>query len=128
MVVDTSALVSIIEREPGWEAHLRSIEEAPERWISPVTYAELGMVLAGRSAVQDRARLEQWLARLRVEVDEETPLQAAAFEAYLRYGKARHPARLNLGDCFSYALAKTLGTTLLFKGDDFAKTDIRPAL
>jgi ribonuclease VapC len=71
--------------------------------------------------------MDRWLDQLAVRVND-TPVTQAALDAYLRFGKGRHPARLNLGDCFAYALAKALDAPLLYKGDDFALTDVRSAL
>ncbi|WP_293369970.1 type II toxin-antitoxin system VapC family toxin, partial [Phenylobacterium sp.] len=80
-----------------------------------------------RGFVPTQDQFDAWLGALTVATDEETPLRAAALQAYLRFGKGLHPARLNLADCFAYALAKQLDAPLLYKGDDFAKTDIRSA-
>ena len=88
------------------------------------------MVLAGRSGAEvDWSPLDELIARARMEiVPHDRRLAGLAREAFLRFGKGRHPARLNCGDCASYALAKSLNIPLLFKGADFAKTDIVPAI
>jgi ribonuclease VapC len=128
IVVDSSSLVAIAAREPDWRDHLGALRSADSVALSAMNYVETGLLLVGRDYLADPEDLDQWLAGLRVRVEEGVPLSAAALAAYLSFGKGRHPARLNLGDCFAYALAKTLDVPLLYKGDDFARTDIRPAL
>ena len=96
--------------------------------IAPTNFLETGMVLLQRGFISDLAELEAQQNFYGVELSEDRRLAASAFDAFMRYGKGRHPARLNLGDCFAYALAKQLDVPLLYKGDDFAKTDIRSAL
>ena len=86
------------------------------------------MVLIGRGVFINQPEFDQWLARVGVEVSTDLDLSGAALAAYLLFGKGRHPARLNLGDCFAYALAKSLGAPLLFKGNDFTQTDVTSAL
>lgn len=128
IVVDSSAVVALALREP--EQHqLRSALHAADRaLISPVNFVESGMVLRGRDFITDREDLELFLSEHGIAVENELALQGPALDAFLRYGKGRHPARLNLADCFAYALAKALDAPLLYKGDDFAQTDIRSAL
>lgn len=128
LVVDTSALVTIMAREPERSAFLRILEQGDGMLISEINYVETGILLVGRGLFPDRETLDTWLTGARIKVAQEVALDAAALDAYLRYGKGRHPARLNLADCFAYALAKTLDAPLLFKGDDFPLTDVRPAL
>ena len=93
-----------------------------------MNYVETGMVLRQSGFVTGAEFYNAWLAKLAIHVRDDVRLGEAAFAAFLRYGKGRHPARLNLGDCFSYGLAKALDAPLLYKGDDFAQTDIRSAL
>ncbi|MFN3511700.1 MAG: type II toxin-antitoxin system VapC family toxin [Phenylobacterium sp.] len=128
IVVDASALVAVGEAEPGFERYVRAIVEAPQAMIGQVNYLEVGMVLIRRRVLADPTELDRWLGNLGVEIDESGDLGADALAAYLRYGKGVHPARLNLADCFAYALARKLDAPLLYKGDDFALTDVRPAL
>jgi ribonuclease VapC len=93
-----------------------------------VTYVETVMVLTGRSRRLASDRVNELIRAFRIEiVAVDRTLAGAAVEAFDRYGKGRHPARLNLSDCFSYALAKNRDVPLLFKGDDFGRTDIVPA-
>ncbi|MDQ0424847.1 type II toxin-antitoxin system VapC family toxin [Cellulomonas iranensis] len=129
MIVDTSAVVAILLGEPHAEALARTALSAPHARMSAATFVELSAVVAQRDAPQQRRRVEHVLDRLGVEVVALTPEHARlAAEAYREFGRGSgHPARLNLGDCFSYALASALDEPLLFVGDDFARTDLRPA-
>ena len=130
LVVDPSAVVALLKNEPGWEALATHLHAAGSRLLSVVGWVELSLVVAGRHG--DAATLEfldRFLQAAAIEfhpVDE--PQARLAREAFLRFGKGRHPAGLNFGDCFSYALARTLDAPLLFVGDDFARTDVRAAL
>lgn len=128
IVVDSSALVAIALWEPEREAFAQAIHDAEKAWLSPTNYLETGMVLQQRRFIADRVSLDAWLSELTIEVRHDLALHADALDAFLSFGKGRHPARLNLGDCFAYALAKQLDAPLLYKGDDFALTDVRPAL
>ena len=128
LVVDTSALVAIAFEETESDTFIEVLETADEVVVSPMTYVELGMVLLGREQFPTRDDLDEWLGVYRVEIARAPAIDTTALDAYVRYGKGRHPARLNLGDCFSYALAKALDAPLLYKGDDFSQTDIRSAL
>jgi ribonuclease VapC len=125
MVIDTSALVAILLQEPEAEAMSRAIAGASTRRISAVNRLELSIVIESRKRDQGRADIEKLLAEAQIEIAAVTPDQAElAIEAYRNFGKGRHPAGLNIGDCFAYALAKATGEPLLFKGDDFRQTDI----
>ncbi len=128
IVVDASALVAIAEREPEWERFLGVLNRTDVSYLSPINYLETGAVLIQRGHFADEIELESWLAKLGVKRREDVDLGPAALSVYLRFGKGFHAARLNLGDCFAYALAKALDAPLLYKGDDFAKTDIRSAV
>ena len=128
LVVDTSALVAIALDEPESDAFIGALETSDEAVMSPMTYVELGIVLLGRDLILSRDDLDDWLGMYRVVIARDPVIDTAALDAYLRYGKGRHPARLNLSDCFAYALAKALDAPLLYKGDDFGQTDIRSAL
>ena len=127
-MVDASALVAIGLGEPEHDAFIDILSAAPAACIAPINYVETGLVLQRHGVVDGIADLDVWLANLGVQRVEHHDLGGAAFLAYLRYGKRHHPAALNLADCFAYALAKQLDAPLLYKGDDFAKTDIRSAL
>lgn len=128
IVIDASALIAIASREPGFEALLEVLLAADEAVIAAANYVEAGVILVRRGFVDNRAGFDQWLARLGVTLDDETSTGERALSAYLAFGKGIHPAGLNLGDVFAYALAKSLDAPLLYKGDDFARTDIRSAL
>ena len=108
---------------------LRALGAAPVRLLSAVTRVELFCVIEGRKGETGRADVELLLRDGDFEVVSVTPQQAEiAIDAFRRFGRGRHRARLNIGDCFSYALAVATDQVLLFKGDDFGHTDIRPAL
>jgi len=128
--VDTSAIVAILRNEPEKDRFVDAILAASNRFLSAVSLQELGMVVAGRHG-DDRTwePLDALLARLNLEiVAHDANLARIARAAFLRFGKGRHPARLNFGDCATYALAKANNLALLFKGDDFTKTDIAVAV
>ena len=128
IVVDASALVAIGQRDPDRMAIEEALARANGGLLAPVNYVETGVILLGRRFQSRQGQLDAWLSSMRVFVRSDIDLGNAALRAYLQYGKGFHPARLNLGDCFAYALAKTLDAPLLYKGDDFAKTDIRSAI
>lgn len=129
MVIDTSVLVAILLREPDAEDYAKAMEDAPLRLLSAVTRVELSFVIEGRKGEAGRIDLERLLTDGEFEVVAVTPQQAMiAIDAFRTYGKRRHKAGLNIGDCFSYALARATGHPLLFKGNDFVHTDIRAAL
>ncbi len=130
IVVDSSALVAIMRGEPEAGRFLETIATADALLLSSVNYLETSMVLAGpKGEAAVWHPLEAFLARANIVVAPFDQEQArAAREAFLRFGKGRHPAALNFGDCAAYALAKARRAPLLFKGEDFPKTDIAPAL
>lgn len=128
IVVDASALVAIFLREPEQQTFLDVISAADAAWLSSINYVEAGLILSKRRLIPNRERFDTLLVSLRVQIREDIELGPLALDAYLQFGKGYHPARLNLGDCFAYALAKALDAPLLYKGDDFALTDIRSAL
>lgn len=128
IVVDASALVAIAELEPDAEAFAAAIIEAQSVVVSQVNALEAAMVLLGRKRFASPEDVTAWREALNVTVWPEPADDALVLSAFWQFGKGRHPARLNLGDCFAYALAKALDAPLLYKGDDFSKTDIRSAL
>ena len=128
IVVDASALIAIGLDEPDSEAFLQAITTSDATVVSAINYVETGIVLVRHGIFAARDHLDDWLAAFAVEVVNPAGLGATALAAYLSFGRGFHPARLNLADCFAYALAKQLDVPLLYKGDDFAKTDIRSAL
>jgi ribonuclease VapC len=125
MVVDTSALVAIFAGEPERLRFIEAIEGAEVRLISAGTIVETSIVLDARYGAEGLRLFDRFRERAGidlVDVDEQQAREAR--QAYSRFGKGRHPAGLNFGDCFSYALAVTSGEPLLYKGDDFAQTDV----
>ena len=126
MVVDTSAIFAIVLGEPERQAFARAIEAAERRLMSAATAVECVTVFAGRGLGRDpMLAMDLIFENLAIEI---VPMDAeqwrAAATALIRFGKGRHPARLNLGDSFAYALAKVSGEPLLCKGADFAQTDV----
>jgi ribonuclease VapC len=129
MVVDTSALVAILLGEADAERYARALAGAPVRLLSAVSRVELSCVIEGRKGETGRADVELLLRDGGFDIVSATPQQAEiAVDAFRRFGRGGHQARLNIGDCFAYALAIATDHTFLFKGDDFIHTDIRPAL
>lgn len=130
IVVDSSALVAILRREAEADAFLRIIADTDGCLLSSVSLLETSMVMAGRLGdAGSWAELDALVVRAGMEVVAHDPeLAETARNAFLRYGKGRHPAALNLGDCASYALANLRRLPLLFKGNDFAKTDLLTAV
>jgi len=129
MIVDSSAVVAIFLQEPGHERLLTALTAAPGAGIGTPTLAETSIVLAARLGRDPRPQLSRFLQELElVEVPFGERHWRRATEAYLRYGKGRHPAALNFGDCMSYATASLAAQPLLFVGNDFPQTDIEPAI
>ncbi len=128
MIIDTSVIIAILRDEPDASGIRETLGRPETRRMSAVSYVEAGVVVDGnRNPVLSR-RLDDLLRDVQITVEPVTLNQAhIAREAYRDFGKGRHRAGLNLGDCFAYALAKEKGETLLFKGDDFCHTDIEPA-
>jgi len=128
MVIDTSALVAIALNEPEASAFELRIADDPVRLISAATILEAAMVIETRLGEAGSSELDLWLYKASVEVVAVDANYAdCARRAWRRFGKGRHPAGLNFGDCLAYALATLSQEPLLFKGDDFAKTDIQAA-
>ena len=125
MVIDTSSLVCIILGEPEAEFNIRALAGQQGNSISAVNWFEAMMVVKSRRGEAGVNELKELLALARTEiVPVDIKMAQLAFDAWLRFGKGRHPASLNFGDCFSYALAMLRCEPLLFKGDDFSKTDL----
>ena len=125
MVIDTSAIVAIALNEPDAAELEVRIADDPVRLISAATVLEATIVLETRLGDAGGREFDLWLLKIGAEILPVDVEQAdAARRAWRRFGKGRHAAALNYGDCFSYALALTRGEPLLFKGEDFAKTDV----
>ncbi len=127
MVIDPSALLAIFCDEPDAPAFEAAIESDPNRLISAASVLETAIVLGSRYGDSGEREFDLFLHKAKVQTVAVTEEQAEVGRlAYRTYGKGRHPADLNFGDCFSYALSKTSGEPLLFKGGDFAQTDVEP--
>jgi ribonuclease VapC len=125
MVIDTSALIALLNAEAESARLAAAIETDASRLISAATVVEAGLVIESRYGPVGGRELDLLMAKAGLSVQAVTAEQAEmAREAWRRFGKGRHAAGLNFGDCFSYALAKATGEPLLFKGDDFTRTDI----
>jgi ribonuclease VapC len=128
MVIDTSAVMAVLLNEPQRGAIESQLETGPCR-ISAATRVELALVAEGRAGPEGARIADELLERFDVEVHPvDARMARTAINGWRRYGKGRHPAGLNFGNCFSYALAIELSESLLFVGDDFSKTDVESAL
>ena len=124
-LIDTSVLIALLNVEPESARLAVAIETDATRLISAATVVEAGMVIESRYGSVGGRELDLLMAKASLSIQAVTVEQAEmAREAWRRFGKGRHPASLNFGDCFSYALAKATGEPLLFKGNDFTHTDI----
>lgn len=129
MIADTSALIAILRDEPEADLFVKAIVAATSRKLSAVSYVETAVVIDGSKSPIASRRFDDFLKQARFSIEPVTEEQAyLAREAYRDFGKGKHSAGLNFGDCFAYALAKVSGEPLLFKGDDFRHTDISPAI
>jgi ribonuclease VapC len=129
IVIDTSAVVAILRNEAEAKSFVEKIVDAERCFLSAVSFFEASMVMIGHGAPDLANELDALVERAAIEIvpfDEELARDSRA--AFTRFGKGRHPAGLNFGDCTSYALAQARGLPLLYKGDDFAKTDVINAL
>ena len=125
MVIDTSAIMAIIYAEPEELIFIKLINESADCLLSSPGYVEASIVLVTKHGQQGVENLNLLIAALSITIVPFTVEQAQlASAAFLKFGKGRHPAKLNMGDCFSYALAKSTNQPLLFKGNDFIHTDI----
>ena len=121
-------IVAILGEEPDWEGYNRKIVAAPRPRMSVVSALEVTMVTESRGGVAAGAEFDRYVERMGIAMESVTLEQlASARYAWRRFGKGNHPAGLNFGDCFAYALADVTREPLLFKGDDFARTDVRTA-
>lgn len=128
MILDSSAIIAVLRDEPDADALSAAIESAETRRVSVATYIESAIVTDSNRSVLLSNLLDSFLGRSLIIIEPVTVEQGRlAREAYRDYGKGRHRAGLNFGDCFAYALAKAKGEPLLFKGDDFKETDVEAA-
>jgi ribonuclease VapC len=127
MVIDTSAVLAILHDEPERRSFNEAIEAGDSRLLSVASFVELSIVIEARFGAEGVRHLDRFLERADVTV---VPVDLEhgrlARQAFTRFGKGRHEAGLNFGDCFSYALAQAFGEPLLFKGEDFSRTDVAP--
>jgi ribonuclease VapC len=125
MVLDSSVLLHILFREPGYLEVSHQLNDAPQLFVGAPTLVEAVIVLVRREGESQALLLEELLRRLKVAV---VPFAEEHYRealwAFRRYGKGRHPAALNFGDCLSYAVARAAGLPLAYVGDDFAQTDL----
>jgi len=127
MVVDASALIAILDKEPDAALYAEAIAEADPPLISTVTLLEVNIVMLNRHGARAARMVDRLIQEAGFQIESFTAQHGElAREAYARYGKGQKTAGLNYGDCFSYSLAKATGLPLLFKGQDFSKTDIVP--
>jgi ribonuclease VapC len=129
MIVDTSAVLAILFNESDAETYARAISEADSRRMSAASFVEAAVVVEAQTKESGSRQFDAFFRRAGIVIEPVTEEQAhAARQAYTDFGKGRHPAGLNFGDCFAYALAKVTGEPLLFKGNDFRKTDVKAAV
>ena len=129
MIVDTSAIVAILRRESESEDFARLIENSDVARMSAASYVEVSIIAEAETSGTGSRQLDALLHTTGMVIEPVTVEQAhVARQAWADFGRGRHPAKLNFGDCFAYALAKVSGEPLLFKGEDFRRTDIPAAL
>ncbi|MEZ5549980.1 MAG: type II toxin-antitoxin system VapC family toxin [Pseudomonadales bacterium] len=129
MIIDTSAVLAILFAEDDAERYAEAIATAQVRLISAANYLEAGVVVDNQIGAAAGRQLDAMISRAEISIETVTREQAdIARQAYLDFGKGNHAAGLNFGDCFAYALSKSTGLPLLFKGNDFSRTDLASAL
>ncbi len=125
MVIDASAVLAILQAEPDARSLIETIENSDSPRMSVVSFVEASLVICGKFGAEGMRDLDRFIARAGIElVTVDAEQGQLARTAFLRFGKGRHRAALNFGDCFSYAAAMALGEPLLYKGEDFASTDV----
>jgi len=128
MIIDTSAIVAILFGECDAQIYANAITDADSRRVSAATFVETAMVVEAQTNNNGGRQLDAFIRRAVIAIEPVTEEHAhIARQAFIDFGKGRHPAGLNFGDCFSYALSKALREPLLYKGGDFAKTDVNTA-
>ena len=130
MIVDSSAIVAILKQESDWEIFAEKLDEAGDISISAGTYFETSIVIGRINNPIINRQIDELMEEFSIEIEPFTAEQARiARQAYRDFGKGSgHPANLNFGDCFAYALARVKRQPLLYKGDDFVYTDVRSAI
>lgn len=125
MILDTSAIVAIYLKESGYEEIVEKLSNATQIGIGTPTLVESGIVLSAKLGIDGRSLLSRFVETIDIEIVPFTDVHyTVAVGAYLKYGKGRHPAKLNFGDCLTYAVAKVSSLPLLCIGDDFVKIDL----
>jgi ribonuclease VapC len=125
MIIDTSAIVAILFNEDDAKAYADLIAQSDTRRMSAATFVEAAIVVETQTKAGGSRQFDAFLRQADIVIEPVTGEHAhIARQAFIDFGKGRHPAGLNYGDCFSYALAKATGEPLLFKGKDFSKTDL----
>jgi len=128
MIVDTSAIIAILFGEEDAQVYAYAIAEADSCRVSAANFVETALVAEAQNNKDGGRQLDAFMRRAGISIEPVTEEQAhIARQAFIDFGKGRHSAGLNFGDCFSYALSKAMGEPLLFKGRDFAKTDVNTA-
>jgi ribonuclease VapC len=126
--IDTSVVIAVLAKEPEWREFSEKIAAATRRVTSPAVRLETSIILAARLLISPReaeGQYERFLSEADIaEIELNSAVGTAAVACFEKFGKGRHPARLNFADCLTYACAKIHGATLLFKGEDFSRTDI----
>jgi ribonuclease VapC len=125
MIVDTSAIIAVLFNEEDAKVYAHLITQSDTRRMSAATFVETAIVVETQTKTSGSRQLDAFLRQAEIAIEPVTEEHAhIARQAFIDFGKGRHPAGLNYGDCFSYALAKATGEPLLFKGKDFSKTDV----
>jgi ribonuclease VapC len=125
MIIDTSAIIAVLFNEDDAKDYAQLITQSDSRRMSAATFVETAIVVETQTKTSGSRQLDAFLRRADIAIEPFTEEHAhIARQAFIDFGKGRHPAGLNYGDCFSYALAKATGEPLLFKGKDFSKTDL----
>jgi ribonuclease VapC len=125
MIIDTSAIIAVLFNEDDAKVYADLITQSDSRRMSAATFVETAIVVETQTKTSGSRQLDAFLRRADIAIEPVTEEHAhIARQAFIDFGKGRHPAGLNYGDCFSYALAKASGEPLLFKGKDFSKTDL----
>jgi ribonuclease VapC len=128
MILDTSALCAVFFEEPEGDVYIQMIYDADHCRMSAANFVELAMVIEGQLGPEAGRQCDMFFRRAEITIEPVTVEHAhLARQGFLDFGRGRHPAGLNFGDCFAYALAKATGEPLLYKGMDFSKTDVRAA-
>jgi ribonuclease VapC len=129
MIIDSSALCAILLKEPGFEPYARAIAGAHSAFLSSVSFLETSMVLEAKRPGTGAEEVARFVRTFNIRITPFTEQEAlAAVQAFLQFGKGRHSAGLNMGDCASYGASKVQGFRLLFKGNDFPQTDVDPVI